>query len=95
MIKSSPAAPEIVKYSNLSIRPANSQSAQFNMSNPISNIVCPSKKTTHNFKDIKSNMKEANMYRNGATPNWTVDLRNVNNRNDNETIAVKVSVNPG
>ena len=68
MISSSPAAPEIVKYCNLSIRPANSQSAQFNMSNPISNIVSPSKKATHNFRDIRSNIKEVSMYSIGATP---------------------------
>ena len=35
------------------------------------------------------------MYRKGAIPNWTVDLRSVNNRNENETTAVKASVNPG
>lgn len=95
MINSSPAAPEIVKYCNLSLRPANSQSTQFNISNPFSKIVCPWKKTTHNFNDINSSIKEASMYKKGATPIWIVDLRIVNNRNENETTAVKISVNPG
>ena len=68
MINNSPAVPEIVKYSNLSIRPANNQSAQFNINNPISNIVCPSKKTNHSFNDIMSNINETNMYKKGAMP---------------------------
>jgi len=67
IINNKPAVPEIVKYRSFNSRPANNQSEQFNINNPNSNIVCPSKKTNHSFNDMISSINETIMYIKGAS----------------------------
>ena len=91
MISSNPTLPEIVKYNSFSSFPAYSQSTQFNISRPIRSIVCPSKKSNHNFSDIISKRNEDIMYKNGAN----FETRKVDNRKSNVTPAADDRVASG